>query len=138
MGIGNVDRYSEVETLNSYSNEAGTDEVAERKECIECNNFFAITQGEVNYFIQHSLMAPKRCKPCRAARKANNLTRTPETYRPASTAERVSITCDHCGRNAEVPFKPFPDSSVYCKVCWVGIKNIGTPINYESPKQKYS
>jgi CxxC-x17-CxxC domain-containing protein len=123
--------------LNSFNNESSTDEVAEEKECIDCNNFFTITQGEVNYFIQHSLTAPKRCKPCRATRKSNNLTRTPEIHRPPPSTERVNITCTHCGRNAEVPFKPFPDSPVYCKICWVGIKNIGTPVTYNLPKQTY-
>jgi len=139
MGIGDLNRFdSEVETLN-YGNESSTDELAEEKECVECETLFTITQGEANYFIQHELIAPKRCKPCRASRKANSPTRTPETYRPPTVTaerERVSITCDHCGRDAEVPFKPFPDSSVYCRVCWVGIKNIGAhSFNYNLPKQ---
>lgn len=132
MGIENLDSSNnEIEALNSYSNESNVNEVVEQKECIDCGDFFNITQGEVNYFVQHELVSPKRCKPCRAIRRATNTLPTPDTYRtPILPAKRVSITCDHCGRDAEVPFKPFPDSSVYCKVCWVGIKNIGAPINY--------
>ena len=111
-------------------------EVTEEKECIDCNNFFTITEGEANYFVQHELVSPKRCKPCRAVRKTRNPTSAPETHRTSiSPTERVSITCAHCGRDAEVPFTPFPDSPVYCKVCWVGIKNIGAPINYNVPQK---
>jgi len=134
MGIEDTNEFDRIETLESFNNE-----IADEKECIDCSNLFSITQGEVNYFIQHELIAPKRCKPCRAARRANSTPRTPEVHRTPSSpsfAERVRITCDHCGRDADVPFKPFPDSSVYCKVCWVGIKNIGTPINYNSPQQR--
>jgi len=123
--------------LNSFNTESSTDEIAEKKECVDCNNFFTITQGEANYFVQHELMEPKRCKPCRATRKSNNLAHTPEIHRPTPSTERVPITCAHCGRSAKVPFKPFPDSPVYCKVCWVGIKNIGTPVTYNLPKQPY-
>ena len=130
--------------MNSYDNEQSTNneqgtnnEVAEERECIDCDSPFTTTQGEVSYFVQHGLVAPKRCKPCRATRKSNNLAHTPEIHRPAPSTERANITCAHCGRKAEVPFKPFPDSPVYCKVCWVGIKNIGTPVTYNLPKQPY-
>ena len=139
MGVDNLDRYSEVETLSSYGDETSANEITEEKECIDCNNFFTITEGEANYFVQHELVPPKRCKPCRAVRKTRNPTSTPRSHRIApSLTERVSITCAHCGRDAEVPFKPFPDSPVYCKVCWVGIKNIGAPSSYNEPKQKYN
>jgi pyruvate,water dikinase len=33
-----------------------------------------------------------------------------------------NITCDRCGREAEVPFKPKPNKSVYCRECWKKIK----------------
>lgn len=132
MGIGDLDRVrSEVETLDSNGDEYEMSDLEESKECIDCGSSFIITQGEVNYFIQHELIAPKRCKPCRAMRKANPAIRTSEPHRtPTFPTDRVSITCHHCGRDAEVPFKPFPGTPVYCKVCWVGIKNIGAPINY--------
>jgi len=130
MGI-NYNIKNEVETLNTYNDEARTNEVSEEKTCIDCDSPFTITQGEVNYFIQHQLVTPKRCKPCRTARKANPLIRASEAPRtPIFPAERVDITCAHCGRDSNVPFKPFPGAPVYCKVCWVGVKNIGAPINY--------
>ena len=129
---------NEVETLNTYNDESRTNGVPEEKECIDCDNFFTITQGEVNYFIQHGLVTPKRCKPCRVARKTNPPIRTSETHRTSVfPTERVSIVCGHCGRDSNVPFKPFPGTPVYCKVCWVGIKNIGAPITYNpsNPRQ---
>jgi len=131
--------------LNSYDNEQSTNneqgtnnEVAEERECIDCDSPFTTTQGEVSYFVQHGLVAPKRCKPCRAIRKTAYSTNTAFPYNeapkpPPSVPARVSITCAHCGRDADVPFTPIPDVKVYCKVCWVGIKNIGVPIIYNSP-----
>ena len=38
--------------------------------CIECQSAFTFAVGEQVYFEQHDFQPPKRCKPCRAARKA--------------------------------------------------------------------
>ena len=105
------------------------------KKCLECGGMFVLTEGEIHYYLQRGLMPPKRCKPCRAERKANAQEMTQKAVQPepqirSEQYERVSIVCDHCGRSADVPFKPFAGRSVYCKVCWVGIKNIGARINY--------
>ena len=124
---------SEVEELDHYSDEQSEDEI---KECIDCENSFQISPGEINYFIQHGLVAPKRCKPCRAERKANPPVLKTSTFAQQPIQhEKVAIVCDHCGREADVPFKPFAGRSVYCRVCWVGIKNIGAPINYNVPQK---
>lgn len=137
MEIGNLNRVnSEVDILDLYEDEYQINEEAERRECIDCGNPFVLAQGEINYFIQHELIVPKRCKPCRVTRKTSLITHQSETHStPLLPAKRVSITCDHCGRAAEVPFTPFPDSPVYCRVCWMGIKHIGVPINHnQCPK----
>lgn len=135
MAIDNLDRVDdEVEILDSYGDESKMDVVTQEKECVDCGSPFTLVQGEINYFIQHALIVPKRCKPCRATRKTSPITRLSETL----PAERVGITCDHCGRYAEVPFKPFVDAPVYCRVCWVGIKNIGAPSNNSQSKPKYN
>ena len=102
-----------------------------QKVCKECGDEFLFTEGEVDYYAMHDLIQPKRCQPCRKGRK---LPQPAETPPPPSrqTPRREEIICDHCGRAAEVPFKPFENRSVYCKVCWIGIKNIGAPIIYPS------
>ena len=38
--------------------------------CCDCGAAFVFTAGERMYFTAHSLTLPKRCKPCRAARRA--------------------------------------------------------------------
>jgi len=101
-----------------------------QKVCKECGNEFLFTQGEVDYYVMHDLSQPKRCQPCRKGRKLQKP--ATEAPPPPPTFQRKEIVCAHCGRTAEVPFKPFENRAVYCKVCWVGIKNIGAPIIYPS------
>tara|TARA_R110002020_G_scaffold232127_1_gene443473 strand:+ start:175 stop:531 length:357 start_codon:yes stop_codon:yes gene_type:complete len=92
------------------------------KTCVECDNSFLLTQGEVTYYVMRGLVTPKRCRLCRAERKNSSAVDKPEVEDQPSI---ISIVCDHCGRDAEVPFQPFANRTVYCKVCWVGIKNLG-------------
>ena len=37
--------------------------------CLECGEPFTLTEGEVSYFAQRALELPRRCAPCRHARK---------------------------------------------------------------------
>ena len=37
--------------------------------CVDCGGAFTLTAGEVSFFAQRALMLPKRCGPCRRARK---------------------------------------------------------------------
>ena len=37
--------------------------------CIDYNQPFTFTQGEQDFYAGHSLTPPKRCKPCRDAKK---------------------------------------------------------------------
>ena len=121
MGIGNYD----FEERNTSMQESGPIQ----KVCRECGNEFLFTQGEVEYYVMHDLSQPKRCQSCSKGRKFQQPTETPPPP-PQQTFRPEEIICDHCGRAANVPFKPFENRSVYCKVCWIGIKNIGAPIIY--------
>jgi len=38
--------------------------------CIECRTDFTLTEGEQQFFASKGYQPPKRCKPCRQARKA--------------------------------------------------------------------
>ncbi len=38
--------------------------------CVQCGQPFAFTGGEQDYYVQNHLQDPKRCKPCRGARRA--------------------------------------------------------------------
>ena len=40
-----------------------------KKNCIDCNIEFEITDGEKAFFEQRDFSLPKRCKPCRVKKK---------------------------------------------------------------------
>jgi CxxC-x17-CxxC domain-containing protein len=90
-----------------------------RIRCAECKTYFTLKDGEVEFYVQKELNIPKRCQPCRLARK--NGTRPV----PINKSDPQEVECDHCYRLTEVNFTPKPNSTVYCRVCWEGIKNVG-------------
>ena len=40
-----------------------------RRACVDCGAGFLVTEGEVSFYAQRALVLPKRCAPCRRARK---------------------------------------------------------------------
>jgi len=98
--------------------------------CIECSDEFQLTDGEEAFYIQRDLVLPKRCKSCRMHRKQNArqeviLNGTPN-HRTRPNNNLFEIYCDNCGKDAKIPFPPEPDRKAYCRVCWNGVKNVGT------------
>ena len=97
--------------------------------CIMCSRVFRINDGEQDFFAQRGLSQPKRCPPCRAERKAeaaregSSWEQRPVPPRRPTTYE---VECRHCNRLTMVPFTPREGSEVYCRVCWEGVKNVGT------------
>jgi CxxC-x17-CxxC domain-containing protein len=90
----------------------------EDRECVECKKIFNLTSGEIDFFVQHELETPKRCKPCRQVRK--------EGFSVKQEAEQPTtnqIICNNCNRVSTVPFTPIANRPVYCPVCWNGVKN---------------
>lgn len=55
--------------------------------CIDCSGDFTFTEGEQQFYSSKGLNEPRRCKPCRQARKAQN-TNTPTDF-PRPTHERT-------------------------------------------------
>lgn len=41
----------------------------EIKKCVDCGKDWTLTEGERKFFDEKGLTPPKRCKPCRAAKK---------------------------------------------------------------------
>ena len=93
--------------------------------CMMCGDVFSLQEGEQDFFAQRGLDLPKRCPSCRAERKAQAIR---EGHRPAPPVQRSTsqVECHHCNRVTVVPFTPREGSEVYCRVCWEGIKNVGT------------
>ena len=41
----------------------------ETKKCVDCGGDWILTEGEKKFFDDKGLTTPKRCKPCRQAKK---------------------------------------------------------------------
>ena len=82
--------------------------------CAECATPFAFTEREQEYYRERNLTHPKRCKPCRDARRAN----FGGSRGPGGERERFEITCDQCGKTDSVPFKPSSGRPVLCGECF--------------------
>ncbi|MCF7845765.1 MAG: zinc-ribbon domain containing protein [Candidatus Peribacteraceae bacterium] len=88
------------------------DEAEEGKSltCEECGKDFVFTQGEQEFYEEKGFTPPKRCKECRAAKKA-------------AGRQFTKVTCAGCGKETEVPFVPSGDRPVYCRECFEANKN---------------
>jgi CxxC-x17-CxxC domain-containing protein len=81
--------------------------------CAECGNSFPFTEREQEYYQERNLTHPKRCKPCRDARRSNF-----GGPKGSGDRQRFEITCDQCGKNDSVPFKPSSGRPVLCGECF--------------------
>src|SRR5688500_2104127 len=82
--------------------------------CAECGNTFPFTEREQEYYQERNLTHPKRCKPCRDARRSN----FGGPRGGGGDRQRFEITCDQCGKNDSVPFKPSSGRPVLCGECF--------------------
>jgi len=87
--------------------------------CTECNSPFMFTEREQEYYRERNLTHPKRCKPCRDARRASFSGGGGGGSRQSSgERQRFDITCDQCGKHDSVPFKPSSGRPVLCSDCF--------------------
>jgi CxxC-x17-CxxC domain-containing protein len=96
--------------------------------CVDCGTEFAFTAGEQERFAQLGFTnEPKRCAPCRAAKKAagggGGAGRGPRGGGgggggAGAAREFHTAKCAGCGGEARVPFKPRGDRPVYCSSCF--------------------
>ena len=74
--------------------------------CIDCNTEFTFTAGEQQFYRDKGFEnEPKRCGPCRKAKKE-------------SRGQDFPVTCEECGKETTVPFKPTGIKPVYCRDCF--------------------
>lgn len=84
--------------------------------CKDCGNEFVFTAGEQEFYAEKGFEnEPQRCKECRDAKKAER----------RAQREMFTATCDRCGKEATVPFKPREDRPVYCSECFAEMKAEG-------------
>ena len=82
-------------------------------QCSDCGSDFDFTGSEQEFYEQKGLVnQPKRCKPCRSAKK--------NASRGGGFQQKrmYDVVCSHCGADAQVPFKPSNDRPVLCKTCY--------------------
>ena len=110
-------------------------------QCLDCKNEFIFTAGEQEFYERKGFKEiPKRCKPCRDARKTRrgdsganaaggngyghgeaNGNRAPRGDR-----EMFDATCAACGAPARVPFRPAAGRPVYCRDCYTSRQGQGS------------
>ena len=95
--------------------------------CADCNQQFAFTASEQQFFADRQFSEPRRCPSCRAARKASRGDTGSSSGGYSSGGgggyssgprEMFSATCSSCGREAQVPFRPTGSKPVYCSDCF--------------------
>jgi CxxC-x17-CxxC domain-containing protein len=101
--------------------------------CVDCATEFPFTAKEQEFYAQKGFTStPKRCKPCRNARKdqagsGGGASRSSSGGYGSSSGygdraprerEMHKVTCGGCGTETEVPFKPRGDRPVYCRPCY--------------------
>jgi CxxC-x17-CxxC domain-containing protein len=101
--------------------------------CSDCHQEFVFTAGEQEFYDRKGFKEiPKRCKPCREARKnrrpddrggggggyeGNGNSRGGGGGRGGGR-EMFDATCAACGAPARVPFRPAEGRPVYCRDCY--------------------
>lgn len=105
--------------------------------CADCGTEFTFSAKEQEFYAQKGFTSvPKRCKPCRNARKDSvGGGRPPSSddrgsggysgggssgggYGAPREREMHTVTCAACGVETQVPFKPRGDRPVYCRACF--------------------
>ncbi|HEY2742966.1 MAG TPA: zinc-ribbon domain containing protein [Polyangia bacterium] len=118
-------------------------------QCLDCKNEFIFTAGEQEFYERKGFKEiPKRCKPCRDARKTkrgdsganaggngngngngygNGYGGEPNGNRGArGDREMFDATCAACGAPARVPFRPAAGRPVYCRDCYTSRQGQGS------------
>jgi len=102
--------------------------------CVDCGSEFTFTSGEQEHFAQLGFTnEPKRCPPCRQAKKASRGGDAGGGRRSggggcgggggrggfsSGPREMFSAVCAQCNKQTQVPFQPRGDRPVYCSDCF--------------------
>ncbi len=90
--------------------------------CTDCGAAFDFTAEEQEFYQSKGYTnEPKRCQPCRQARKSEQggggrYGGGSSSY--GSPRQMFPATCASCGKDTEVPFEPRGDRPVYCSDCY--------------------
>lgn len=85
--------------------------------CSDCGQEFTFTSEDQAFFQERGYTAPKRCKPCRQAKKNEQAGGGGGGYQRAEP-RGTAVVCSGCGQQTTVPFEPRGDRPVYCRDCY--------------------
>jgi CxxC-x17-CxxC domain-containing protein len=91
--------------------------------CSDCGQNFTFSGDDQEFFRERGYSTPKRCKPCRQAKK-NEQSGGGGGYQRGES-RGTAVTCSGCGQQTTVPFEPRGDRPVYCQNCFQARKNTG-------------
>ena len=96
--------------------------------CADCGGEFIFTAGEQLFFLDKQFKNdPKRCKPCKSRRSAQQAGATGTGPAAAGISRTETRTeCSECGISTTVPFKPTQGRPVLCRQCFKN-KRMPTP-----------
>ncbi len=88
--------------------------------CADCGGEFIFTAGEQLFFLDKQFKNdPKRCKPCKSRRSAQQAGATGSGPAAAGISRTETRTeCSECGVSTTVPFKPTQGRPVLCRQCF--------------------
>ena len=104
--------------------------------CVDCRQDFTFPAKDQQFYAEKEFSEPRRCPTCRAARKAargespayGSGYGSDSGYGSGSSygggsgyggqREMFTATCDSCGGEARVPFRPTGSKPVYCSSCF--------------------
>ncbi len=116
MSAGNFESFGKIDDFASEFNDT-------LLECIDCSVEFVWTAGEQIFFRDKSLLnPPKRCKDCKTAK--NRRLEAIEIARITGKRQKIEVTaeCARCSEKTTVPFYPSQGRPVYCRKCFVELK----------------
>jgi CxxC-x17-CxxC domain-containing protein len=102
--------------------------------CADCGQEFVFTASEQQFYADRGFSDPRRCRSCRAQRKASMGSGDQGAaggyggggysagggggFRERRPREMFDATCSSCGKTAQVPFRPTSGKPVYCDDCF--------------------
>jgi CxxC-x17-CxxC domain-containing protein len=93
--------------------------------CSDCGQAFTFTAEDQEFFRERGYSSPKRCKPCRQAKKNEQSGGGGGGGYSRGTSQGTSVICAGCGQQTTVPFEPRGDRPVYCQNCFQARKTSG-------------
>ena len=93
-------------------------------QCLDCQQDFAFSVQEQEFFTEKGFSTPKRCRDCRAARRDRRKdgggggSGGGGQRGPRPPRELHDAVCAECGIDTQVPFKPRDDKPVFCRDCF--------------------